>query len=135
MKSSSFPYSYWIKVLGAAITVLGMISFVIKHQKKGIFDLDELAVAVSWGFLFIFFSRERTDDEMTESLKFKALTRALIISFSATHLFNYVFLKQQLTVPDGVILPISVYQFFALTLLIAICTFYYQKHRITTKGE
>lgn len=135
MKTGSFPYSYWTKILGAAIILAGIVSFIMQYHKKAIFDFNELAIGASWGLLFIFFSKERTDDEMIESLKFKALTRAVIISFSITHLYNYLLLNWSLPRPNGTILSISAYQFLALTLLIAICCFYYLKHRTITKGE
>lgn len=81
MQQTSFPYSYWTKFLGVVIVGAGVISFFLQYSRKGIFDLNELAIGLSWGFVFIFFSKERQDDEMIHGLKFKALTRAIIIAF------------------------------------------------------
>lgn len=81
MKSNPFPYLYWTKILGLCIIVAGVISFIIQHNKRGFFDLNELALGLSWGLVFIFFSKEKNDDEMMQSLKFKALTRGTIIAF------------------------------------------------------
>ncbi|MGN6437650.1 MAG: hypothetical protein ACTHMM_14075 [Agriterribacter sp.] len=135
MKQTSFPYSRWVKFLGMAIIIAGAISFVAKRYKTGIFDFNELATGLSWGLLFIFFSKEKTDDEMIHSLKFKALAMAIIIAFSLTHLYNYVFLNWRLTGANGVILSVSAYQFLALTLMIATGCFYYMKHQATLTGE
>lgn len=131
MKHDSFPYSYWTKFLGLLIIIAGMVSFFRQYHKKGIFDTNELAIGLSWGLVFIFFSKERTDDEMIHSLKLKALTRAIIIAFSITHLYNYLFLNWRFRREHDMILSVSAYQFLALTLIIATITFHYLKHRAT----
>ncbi|MEO6721901.1 MAG: hypothetical protein ABIN67_16150 [Ferruginibacter sp.] len=131
MKQNSFPYSYWTKILGLMIIIAGVFSFFQQYHKKGIFDLNELAIGFSWGFVFIFFSKEKTDDEMIHGLKFKALTRAVIIAFSITHLYNYLFLNWRLKREHDIILSISAYQFLALTLIIATVSFHYLKHQAT----
>ncbi|HRP58516.1 hypothetical protein [Agriterribacter sp.] len=133
MKQSSFPYSYWVKILGLLIIIAGVISFFRQYHKKGILDTNELAVGLSWGLVFIFFSKERTDDEMMHGLKFKALTRAIIVAFSITHLYNYLFLNWRFRREYDVILSVSAYQFLALTLIIATISFHYLKHQAILK--
>jgi len=129
MKQNSFPYSHWTKVLGLMIIIAGIISFFLQYRKKGIFDLNELAIGFSWGFVFIFFSKEKTDDEMIQGLKFKALTRAIIVAFFITHFYNYLFLNWRYKRDHDILLSISAYQFLALTLIIATGSFYYLKHQ------
>jgi hypothetical protein len=131
MKENSFPYAYGSKLLGILLIIAGIISFFVQYQKKSVFDYNELAVGACWGFLFIFFSKEKNDDEMMHGLKFKALTRAVIISFSVTHLYNYIFLNWRLKRENDLILSISAYQFLALTLITATAIFYYLKHQAT----
>ncbi|HRN55041.1 MAG TPA: hypothetical protein PLL71_01240 [Agriterribacter sp.] len=133
MKHNSFPYSYWTKILGLLIIIAGVISFFQQYHKKGIFDTNELAVGLSWGLVFIFFSRERTDDEMIHGLKFKALTRAIIVAFSITHLYNYLFLNWRFKRDHDMILSVSAYQFLTLTLIIATISFHYLKYQATLK--
>lgn len=136
MKQNSFPYAYWVKILGIAVVLSGIVLFFAKRHKMGIWDFNELATGMSWGLLFVFFSREKADDEMIHSLKFRALTMAVISAFSITHLYNYLFLNRRLERPDGILLSISAYQFLALTLLIATGCFYYLKYQATSnKGE
>jgi hypothetical protein len=135
MSQNSFPYSYWTKLLGLAVIVAGFVSFFLKYTKKGVFDLNELAIGFSWGLVFIFFSREKTDDEMIHALKFKALARAIIVSFFFTHLYNYFFLNWRFKREHDIILSISAYQFFALTLIIATISFYFLKRQATLKEE
>lgn len=135
MKQNPFPYSYWMKKLGMLIILAGIVSFIRQYYNKDIFDFNELAVGLSWGLIFIFFSKEKTDDEMIRSLKFKALALAVIAGFSLTHLYNYLFLNWRFQRANDVILSISAYQFLALTLSIATVCFYYMKHRITLTGK
>jgi hypothetical protein len=135
MKQAYFPYSYWTKVLGLLIIIAGIISFFLKHNKNGIFDVNELAIGISWGFVFIFFSKEKADDERIHGLKFKALTRAIIVAFFITHLYNYLFLNWRFKREHDIILSISAYQFLALTLVIATGSFYYMKYQATVNKE
>jgi hypothetical protein len=135
MRQNSFPYSYWTKILGLAIVAVGIFSFFGQHEKKGIYDFNELAVGFSWGFVFIFFSREKTDDEMMQGLKFRALSRAIIVAFFITHLYNYLFLNWRRDREDGLILSVSAYQYLALTLIIATALFYYLKYQATSLNE
>jgi len=134
MKQNAFPYAYWTKILGLLIIIAGIISFFQHYYKKDVFDFNELAIGLSWGLVFIFFSKEKTDDEMIRSLKFKALAISIIVSFSITHLYNYVFLNWRLEREKDMILSISAYQFLALTLMIATGYFYYLKHQATLNG-
>lgn len=136
MQQNPFPYAPWTKILGGLIILFGVISFFLQYNKKGIYDFNELAVGLSWGFVFIFFSKEKADDEMIRSLKFKALATAVIVAFSITHLYNYLFLNWRLNRANEIILSISAYQFLALTLIIATGYFYYLKHQVTiNEGE
>lgn len=131
MRQNSFPYSYWTKILGIVIALAGVFSFFQKYFKKGIIDFNELAVGLSWGLVFIFFSKEKAEDEMMQSLKFKALTRAIIMAFFITHLYNYLFLNWYFKRGSDIIHSISAYQFLAITLIIATASFYYLKRQVT----
>lgn len=135
MKQNSFPYGYWTKILGVVIIAAGIISYFLQYYKNGAFDLNELAVGLSWGFVFIFFSKEKTDDEMIQGLKFRSLSKAIIIAFSITQLYNYFFLNLSFKREHDNILSISAYQFLALTLIIATANFHYLKSRSAINEE
>jgi len=135
MLQNTFPYSYWTKILGVIIIIAGIFSFFQQHHKKGIYDFNELAVGLSWGLVFIFFSREKTEDEMMQGLKFKALTRAIIVGFFITHLYNYLFLNWRFERDHDVILSISAYQFLALTLTLATALFYFLRYQASLNEE
>lgn len=135
MKQTPFPYSYSAKIAGGVIIIASIISFFSTYYEKGTFDLNQLATGTSWGFLFIFFSKEKTDDEMVQSLKFKALTWSIIISFSFTNVYNYLFLYWWFKREHNITLSISAFQFFALMLIIATARFYYLKRQVTLNEE
>ncbi|WP_343704038.1 hypothetical protein [Chitinophaga sp.] len=44
--------------MGALIVLAGIASFFFQHHKKGVYDFNDLAAGLSWGFVFIFFSKE-----------------------------------------------------------------------------
>jgi hypothetical protein len=121
--------------LGFAIILLGIASFFLQHYRKGIFDFNELAIGFSWGLVFIFFSKEKKDDEMMQGLKFKVLTRSIIVAFFITHLYNYIFLNWRFDRKHDFILSISAYQYLALTLLMATLSFYYLKHQAMSNED
>ena len=131
MRQNAFPYSYWTKVLGLVMIIAGVISFFRQYHTRGIFDTNDLAIGLSWGLVFIFFSKEKADDEMIQNLKFKALTGAIIAAFSITHLYNYFLLNWRFKREHDMILSVSAYQFLALTLIIATISFHYLKHQAT----
>jgi hypothetical protein len=135
MKQTSFPYSYAAKIFAVLIIVCGIISSSLKYYEKGIFDLNELSMNFSWGFLFIFFSKEKTDDEMIESLKFKALTWSIFVTFSFASIYNYLFLNWRYEREHDRTLSISAYLFFSLMLIIATARFYYLKRQATLNKE
>jgi hypothetical protein len=59
MKKDAFSLFIRTKKLGILVIIAGVVSFFQHHQKKGIYDFNELAVGLSWGLVFIFFSKER----------------------------------------------------------------------------
>jgi hypothetical protein len=132
MKLVVFPYAFWIKILGLLIVAAGVLIYFI----EGTSDINQLAMVLSWGFIFIFFSKEKVDDEMIQGLKFRSLAYAVIIAFSITHLYNYLFLNLNFRPGYDRILSVSAYQFLAFTLIIATANFYYMKRRSAiSEGE
>jgi hypothetical protein len=135
MKKKIFPYAPWFKGLGLILIVVGIISFILRYKKNGVFDFNELAIGLCFGLLFIFFSKEKVDDEMIHQLKFKALTKAVFVTFFLMHLYNYIFLNWRFERENDMILSISAYQFLAATLILATGIFYFEKKQVALKGE
>lgn len=134
MSDNSFPYSYWFKILGLLMVLAGIVFFARTYFHQDRLDFNDLSVGMSWGLVFIFFSRERQDDEMIHSLKYKALTRAIIIVFFITQSYNYIFLNWNFKRGRDTIQSISAYQFMALALLVATGYFYLLRYLASKKG-
>jgi hypothetical protein len=72
-----FAYSYHLKIVGILLILWGMYSFIANYWLHQIADLNLLTGLSSWGLVFIFFSKEKVDDERIHQMKFQALTWAL----------------------------------------------------------
>lgn len=122
-----FAYSHKMKVLGLMLILWGIYSFVSKYWQHNLVDLNLMASLACWGLVFIFFSKEKIDDERVHQAKFQALTWSVPAGLFITHLINYVALSK--AEPDSVTLidSISAYQSLALILLLAFGMFHYLK--------
>ncbi|MDF7813861.1 hypothetical protein [Hymenobacter sp. YC55] len=124
-----FPYSHKMKMVGIVCILWGFYAFFSKYWRYQLFDLNLLTGLGCWGLTFLFFSKEKIDDERVHQLKFKALTWALPVGLGITHLINYLVLS--LPEPDSskLIQSLSAYQALVIVLLLALATFHYLKHR------
>ncbi len=124
-----FTYSHKMKLVGLLLMLWGVYSFLSKYWRSDIADLNLIAGVWCWGLVFIFFSREKNDDERIHQLKFQALTWALPVGLFITHLVNYLFLSVQEPDSGKPIESISAYPSLALILLLALGVFHYLKYR------
>jgi hypothetical protein len=122
-------YSYKWKIVGIACITWGIFSFVAKYLNHAIWDMNLLSGLTCWGLCFIFFSKEKTDDERIHQLKFRALAWGLPTGLLIVHMINYFFLSQAEPDSGKQIKSISAYASFTLVLLIAMSTFYYLKYK------
>jgi hypothetical protein len=122
-----FAYSYHLKIVGILLILWGMYSFIANYWLHQIADLNLLTGLSSWGLVFIFFSKEKVDDERIHQMKFQALTWALPVGLFVTHLINYFFLSQQEPDSDKLYQSISAYQSLVIILLLAVSLFHYLK--------
>jgi len=109
-----FPLKF--KILGIVIIGLAVVLQVIALLKTGVYEF-RTAPVISAGLFFIFFSREKIDDERVHQFKFKALT----IAFTAIYLlsFGFNYLSYQA----------SLHQFVVMVLAFATAVFYYAKFK------
>jgi hypothetical protein len=126
---SVFSYSYQLKVVGLGCLVWGLYSFLITYWQYQIADFNLLTGLACWGLVFIFFSKEKIDDERIHQLKFQALTWSLPVGLFITHLINYLFLSQPEPNAGQLFQSISAYQALALILLLAFSLFHFLKSR------
>lgn len=124
-----FAYSYKMKVVGLLLILWGIYSFASKYWQFNLIDLNLLSSLSCWGLVFIFFSKEKIDDERVHQAKFQALAWAVPVGLFITHLINYAFLAKP--EPDSGILidSISAYHSLVLILLLALGVFHYLKFK------
>lgn len=126
---SSVFFSYRLKVVGVLLLAWAIISFFLKYMKHAIWDVQLLVALVCWGLCFIFFSKERIDDERIHHLKFRALAWGLPLGLFLTHLINYFFLSPEEPDSGKYVRSISAYTSIAMILTIATGAFYYLKFK------
>lgn len=124
-----FAYSYKMKIVGTLLIGWGIYAFFSKYRQYNLIDLNLLASLSCWGLVFIFFSKEKTDDERIHQVKFQSLTWAVPAGLSITHLINYFFLSRDEPVSGKLIGSISAYQSLVIILLLAFGLFHYLKYK------
>lgn len=126
---SSVFFSHRLKIVGILLLIWAVISFFLKHTKHAIWDFELLAALVCWGLCFIFFSKEKIDDERIHHLKFRSLAWGLPLGLFITHLINYFFLSPEEPDSGKYVQSISAYSSIAMVLMIATGAYYYLKFK------
>ncbi len=124
-----FTYSYKMKIVGTLLICWGIYAFFSKYRQYNLADLNLLTSLWCWGLVFIFFSKEKIDDERVHQVKFQALTWAVPTGLFITHLINYFFLSQDEPHSGKLIGSISAYQSLVIILLLAFGLFHYLKYK------
>jgi hypothetical protein len=118
-----------MKIVGILCILWGLSAFLFNYWKYQLLDLNLLFGLFCWGLVFIFFSKEKIDDERIHQLKFQSLTWALPVGLFLTHLINYVFLNPDEPNSGNLYQSISAYQSLLIILLLALGLFHYLKPR------
>ncbi len=124
-----FSYSYRMKIVGIVCILWGVYSFFFKYWRHQLWDMHLITGLSCWGLIFIFFSKEKIDDERIQQLKFQALTWAFPTGMFITHLINYFFLSPPEPDSDKLIQSLSAYESLLIILLLAVGVFYVLKYR------
>ncbi|WAC13011.1 hypothetical protein [Dyadobacter pollutisoli] len=124
-----FAYSYPMKIVGILLIGWGIYSFSSKYLQFHLVDLNLLAGLCCWGLVFIFFSKEKIDDERIHQLKFRALTWAVPVGLFVTHLINYFFLSKPEPNGGQLMESIPAYHSLVMILLLALVAFHYLRHK------
>jgi hypothetical protein len=127
--SSLFAYSQKIKILGIILILWGSYSFAAKYWEHHLFDFNLLSSLSCWGLVFIFFSKEKIDDERVHQIKFQALTWAVPLGLSITQIVNYFILDQTEYNSGKLLESISAYQSLVVILTIALGLFHFLKYK------
>lgn len=124
-----FVYSYKLKLVGILLLLWGLYSSAVKYERYQLMDLNLLSGLWCWGLVFIYFSKEKIDDERIHLVKFQALTWAVPVGLTITHLLNYFFLNPQEPDSGKVMQSISAYPSLVIILVLALALFHYLKYR------
>lgn len=124
-----FAYSFKMKVVGTLLICWGFYAFFSKYRQYDLVDLNLLSGLLCWGLVFIFFSKERIDDERVHQMKFQSLAWAVPVGLFISHLVNYLFLTGDESDSGKLIESISAYQSLVIILLLAFGLFHYLKYR------
>lgn len=118
MLKTLFPYHPAVKILGALLLLFactGIVYKILHHQDYASFAPG--LQLISLGLVFIFFSKEKYDDERIHQLKFQSLTWGVLTTYFMTMGVSYLF-----RVP-------SVHEFLSVALLLTTAMFYILKQR------
>jgi hypothetical protein len=118
-----------MKIVGMLLILWGVYSFFSKYWRYHLLDMNLLTGISCWGLIFIFFSKEKIDDERIHQHKFQALTLAVPVGLCITHLINYFFLSPQEPDSGKLIHSLSAYHSLVIILLLALGQFYFLKNR------
>ncbi len=124
-----FYYSYRMKLVGIICILWGWYSFFSKYWQYQVWDINLITALSCWGLIFIFFSKEKIDDERIHQFKFQALTWAVPMGLFVTHLINYFFLSPEEPNSSKLIQSLSAYESLLIILLLALGVFYFLKSR------
>ena len=113
-----FPYHPAVKLLGIGLLLFACGGVVYKSLNQH--DLASFAPAfqiASLGLVFIFFSKEKYDDERIHQIKFRSLTWGVLTAYFLTLGVTYLFRAP------------SAHEFLCLALLLTTVMFYVLKQR------
>jgi hypothetical protein len=120
MKTSPllFPYHRGVKALGLAILLFAIAGLLWKtFHDQPIFPLDPVPQLIGLGLVFIFFSKEKVEDERIHYLKFQALSVGFLSCFFMSMGFNSWY---RLSAPE----------FIAATMVFSTSVYYFFKRKI-----
>src|SRR5215207_3910798 len=92
MNKVLFPYHPAVKILGVLLLVFacaGIIYKILSHQDGS--SLTPGFQIFSLGLVFIFFSKEKHDDERIHQFKFQSLTWGVLTSYFITQTITYLY--------------------------------------------
>lgn len=118
MIKSLFPYHPAVKILGVALLLFACAGIIYKI----LYQQDHASYApgfqiFSLGLVFIFFSKEKYDDERIHQIKFQSLTWGVLTAYFITLGVTYLFRAP------------SVHEFLTLALLLTTAMYYILKQR------
>ena len=114
----TFMYPAITKIAGIVLIVFALAGLAYRYYREFAFDFAIPSQLISLGLIFIFFSRDKIDDERIHQFKFRALTAGFFASYMWLYAFNYFGHS------------LSAYDFVVLALGLATVIFYYMRYKL-----
>lgn len=117
MTKALFPYHPAVKILGLLLLLFACTGIIYKILSQH--DHTSLTPGFqvfSLGLIFIFFSKEKHDDERIHQLKFQSLTWGVLTSYFITQATTYLFRTP------------TTHEYLCLALLLTTAMFYILKN-------
>lgn len=85
-----FPYHPGFKWLGLGIILFSLFGLVWQFIQHKILSAEIPLMLISLGLVFIFFSREKTDDERIHQFKYQSLSWGILTAFFVIAGLNFL---------------------------------------------
>jgi hypothetical protein len=113
----TFIYPRIMKILGLAILLFSVTGMLYQYGFRESVNTTTPFNLMSLGLFFIFFSRERIEDERIHQIKFRALAAGFLTAYLL--MYSFTFFSHTL----------AVHEFIVMVLSISTVTFYIAKFR------
>lgn len=129
MKDYVFHYPHYFRYLGLTLLVLSMGILIYRFTSFGIFDLTAFCTPAAFSMVFIYFSKEKLNDERVVLLKFKALALAIPIAGLIIVLLDYSVNRTGYSIETDSWYSHSAFEYLTLALILAFAIFHFLKFR------
>lgn len=119
MQKHLFIYPYYFKFLGLILLAFALFILVKRYLSFGIFDLKAFSTPASFAFMFIYFSKEKDQDERIILLKYKALSLAIPVVAILFSLLDYSVNFKGYSIETDSWFSHSAFEYLAISLLAA----------------
>jgi len=113
MRLLLFPYHRLFKTFGVLLVLFALAGTVFQQWSGTLTSMKVPARIGAIGLIFIFFSRDKVDDERVHQLKFRALSLGVLYAYFLTFPVAYFAYE------------VSAHEFVAMSLLFALAVYYY----------
>jgi len=118
-QSLLFPYHQAIKWLGLTVLLFAVAALAFKLIHRQWDSLKPVPELISLGLVFIFFSKEKMDDERIHQLKFRSLSLGFLYSYFLTFGFQYLFSRAA-----------TAHEFIATAMVFTTAIYYFAKSKV-----
>ncbi|MGR3811338.1 hypothetical protein [Jiulongibacter sp. NS-SX5] len=129
MRNYVFHYPHYFRYFGLILLALSIGIFLYRLSEFGIFDLTAFSTPAAFSLVFIYFSKEKMNDERVVLLKFKALALAIPIAGLIFALLDYSVNFDGYSIETDSWYSHSAFEYLTLALLLAYGIFQFLKFK------